>query len=72
MPFDTKYNRMIADELDRINENKADYMAYSNQVYMNGNKFVGANDLTKVPEGLRPKYICAAKEARKYRWRYYP
>lgn len=56
MPFNTEYNRMIADEVDRINQNKADYMAYSNQVYMNGNKFVGANDLTKVPEGLKPKY----------------
>lgn len=56
MVYDTKYNRMIADELDRINQNKADYMAYSNQVYMNGNKFVGANDLPKLPEGLKPKY----------------
>ena len=56
MPYNSKYNRMIADEMDRINQNKADYMAYSNQVYMNGNKFVGADDLAKLPEGLKPKY----------------
>jgi hypothetical protein len=47
---------MIADEMDRINQNKADYMAYSNQVFMNDNKFVGADDLPKLPEGLKPKY----------------
>ena len=51
MPYNTEYNRMIADELDRINQNKADYMAYSNQVYMNGNKFVGANDFNKSTRG---------------------
>ena len=56
MPYNSKYNRMIADEMDRINQNKADYMAYSNQVFMNGNKFVGADDLPKLPEGLKPKY----------------
>jgi hypothetical protein len=56
MPYSTKYNRMIADEMNRINENKADYMAYSNQVFVNGNKFMGADDLLKLPAKLRPKY----------------
>jgi hypothetical protein len=47
---------MIADEMNRINDNKADYMAYSNQVFVNGNKFMGADDLLKLPAKLRPKY----------------